>query len=102
MLSHQTASQSGNLSNKVKKALKAKKSVRKYAHFFEYMILGIISFIVFKNTNNPKLYSFLLCYINASLDEIHQYFIEGRHCQVKDVIIDCSGSIIGIVFMSLI
>ena len=102
LLSHQTATQSGKLSNKVKKAIKAKKSVRKYAHFFEYMILGIISFFVFKNTVHPKLNSFLLCYIYASLDEIHQYFIEGRHCQVKDVLIDCSGSLIGIFLVSLI
>ena len=102
MLSHQTATQSGRLSNKVKKAVKAKKSVRKYAHYIEYFILGIISFFVFKNTEHQILNSFLLCYINASIDEIHQYFIEGRHCRVKDVCIDVLGSLTSILLVSLI
>lgn len=102
MLSHQTAAQSGKLSNKVKKAIKAKRSVRKYAHYIEYLILGVIAFIVFRKTEHQILNSFLLCYINASIDEIHQYFIEGRHCQVKDVCIDVLGSLTGILLVSLI
>ena len=97
MLSHQTAAQSGKLSNKVKKAIKAKRSVRKYAHYIEYLILGVIAFVVFRKTEHQILNSFLLCYINASIDEIHQYFIPGRAMALKDVLIDSSGALLAMI-----
>ena len=36
------------------------------------------------------------CSIYAVTDELHQYFVPGRSCQVKDVMIDSSGALTGI------
>lgn len=72
---------------------------RKSAHFIGYMILGILStllFLKFKNINKKSLFAFLLCVIYATSDEIHQLFVPGRTGQLKDVIIDSCGSIVGI------
>ncbi len=74
--------------------------VRKLGHFIEYMILGILVMNAFKKcgyTNNKIWgYSLIFCVLYASSDEIHQLFVPGRGCQVKDVIIDSFGAMVGI------
>lgn len=72
--------------------------VRKFAHFFAYMILGIfVSNALYKNGNKKVvLYSFVFCFMYAVSDELHQIIVPGRGCQLKDVIIDSVGSITGI------
>ena len=74
--------------------------VRKYAHFFAYMILGILSVnaLYLNGIKDRKaiLYSFIISFLYAISDEIHQIFVPGRAGQVMDVLIDSSGGIIGI------
>lgn len=77
--------------------------VRKMAHFSIYMVGGIL-LINLVNTYTGKrawLYAWLIGTTYAITDEIHQYFVPGRSCEIKDVLIDSSGVIIGIVVVVL-
>lgn len=72
--------------------------VRKMAHFTIYLILGLFVFNFVKELNirHIILLSLLVCFIYACSDEVHQFFVIGRSCELKDVLIDTSGSFIGI------
>ena len=72
--------------------------IRKLAHFSEYMILGLLAYLNIIEYSKTKLIlkSFIFSFLFSTSDEIHQYFIENRHCSFKDVLIDSSGAIIGI------
>lgn len=76
------------------------KPVRKSAHFFLYFVLGILIINLFKSFElfNYKtiLIAILLCFLYACSDEIHQLFIKGRSCEVRDILIDTIGSLSGI------
>lgn len=91
-----------NLSTKEKeKVLKyLVKPVRKSAHFFLYFVLGILIINLFKSFElfNYKtiILAILLCFLYACSDEIHQLFIKGRSCEVRDILIDTIGSLSGI------
>lgn len=78
--------------------------VRKGAHFIEYLILGILIYLVLSNfkLNKVFLISIFLCFLYACSDEIHQLFIIGRTPKILDVIIDISGSILGIMIINKI
>ena len=77
--------------------------VRKLAHFTEYLILGILLVLTFKEFNLKKYYliSIIIAVIYASSDEIHQLFLIGRSAKVLDVFIDSFGGSIGIFLMKL-
>lgn len=77
--------------------------IRKLAHFTEYLILGflVINMFTKNNINNLYLISIILCIIYAISDEIHQIFIPGRACQLRDILIDSIGSITGIYLYKL-
>ena len=74
--------------------------VRKFAHFFAYAVLGFLVVIAFSKSGvkgrRAFLLSLMVCVIYAASDEIHQLFVPGRGCQIKDVIIDSAGSAVGI------
>ena len=78
--------------------------IRKLAHFTEYLILGVLVINMFTKNNARKYYllSILLCILYAISDEIHQFLIPGRACQIKDILIDSIGSITGIYLYKLI
>lgn len=80
--------------------------IRKLAHFTLYFILGILIYNVihFYPINNKKicLISILLSIIYACSDEIHQLFIPGRSGELRDVLIDMVGSLLGILIVSKI
>lgn len=78
--------------------------IRKLAHFTEYLILGFLTInMLDKNDISKKhLISILICIIYATSDEIHQIFVPGRTCQIKDILIDSIGSITGIYLYKLI
>lgn len=114
--SSQEADQSNNLSTNVTKVVieivekvvpnqdfdvkKINHYIRKNAHFFVYMILGLL---LMNATNSHKgvfktqvIIVFFLGVLIASLDEFYQSFIPGRGPGIKDVVIDTSGLFIGI------
>lgn len=78
---------------------------RKSAHFLGYMMLGILVMsllLQYDNLQHKALKSFIICVLYAISDEIHQLFVPGRAGQVKDVMIDSSGAILGIFIVLLI
>ncbi|HHX61645.1 MAG TPA: VanZ family protein [Epulopiscium sp.] len=112
-LSHQPAAQSSNLSsgltelimniiNKIAPDLSLgfesfHHFVRKNAHFFAYLVLGVL---VANATRGYKgkgiMVALLICVLYAISDELHQLFIPGRSGQVMDVVIDSAGSVVGV------
>lgn len=76
--------------------------VRKGAHFSAYAILGglcFVEFSYFKGVNFKKQFTaaFFISVLYAASDEIHQYFVPGRACEFRDVMIDSCGALFGIV-----
>lgn len=81
------------------------KLVRKLAHMTEYASLGalVCAFaLTFKKVKSGLTLSVLFCALYAASDEIHQLFVPGRSGQLSDVLIDTSGSVLGIAAMGLL
>lgn len=86
--------------------------VRKLGHFSEYAALGFFAFTFFlnifvRNATNLKykitfLISFVFSILYAASDEFHQTFVVGRDGNIKDVLIDSSGALLGIVVSSVL
>lgn len=74
--------------------------IRKSAHVVAFAIL---TFLIFQSlrpyTKKVYRYSFLLSFLYACTDEIHQYFIPGRSALVTDVLIDSIGIIIALLIL---
>ena len=115
-LSHQTVAQSSELSVGITEVIVEKVEkvspnmefnigsfhhiVRKNAHFFIYLVLG---FLVVYALGRSGVHgyrmiglSLLVCVLYAISDEVHQLFVPGRGAQVKDVLIDSAGAIVGV------
>lgn len=77
--------------------------IRKSAHFFTYFTLGIL---VVNALSPNHFYKYRLalaiCVAYAISDEAHQLFIPGRSGEVRDVLIDSAGALLGIVVYVLI
>lgn len=112
-LSHQAASQSSQLSRgltvtiiniieKVAPNLEVEFDafdyfVRKNAHFFAYLILGLLVANAMRNGQaNRSFAAISLCVLYALSDEFHQTFIPGRAGQWMDILIDSAGSVFGV------
>ena len=78
--------------------------VRKCAHMFSYCILAILLFMSVYEDNIKKaiIIAFLGTFLYACSDEFHQLFIPGRSGEFRDVMIDSTGGIMGIVFTTFI
>lgn len=74
--------------------------VRKLAHFSEYFLLAVtIAFPLYVYGIRGiwlVITGGILCVGFAALDELHQYFVSGRSCSARDVLIDSCGSLFGI------
>lgn len=74
--------------------------VRKMAHFTIYMILGILVTLLVREYNvsfyKCLFISLLVCLLYSISDEVHQLFVMGRSGEIRDILIDTSGSFIGI------
>jgi VanZ family protein len=73
--------------------------IRKAAHFTEYGFLGlwVTGFLkTFSKFRERYLkvwgLTVILVFIYACTDELHQYFVAGRSCEFRDVLIDTSGA----------
>ena len=83
--------------------------VRKLAHFTEYTLLGLFISLTAKEHYNKKRYHEehflirifiipLICgVLYAASDEIHQRFVPGRSCELRDVLIDTCGVLLGVI-----
>lgn len=71
--------------------------IRKNAHFFAYLVLGLLVANAMRGYRGRKvLVAVLICVLYAMSDELHQTFIPGRAGQVMDVVIDSAGSVVGV------
>lgn len=88
---------------------------RKLAHFTEYAVLGMLlsltlrrveKFIEKSRQTRPKIWAFwlpaLLALLYAISDELHQRFVDGRSCELRDICIDFAGGCLGILIASRI
>ncbi|WIV12107.1 VanZ family protein [Proteiniborus sp. MB09-C3] len=120
-LSHQSATKSNDLSTGItEKIIRTVERVapdleldlgnfnhitRKNAHFFAYLILGILVINTQRYGNvhgyRKIVLALTICVFYAISDEIHQLFISGRSGQFKDVLIDTVGAIFGIIVYSV-
>ena len=81
--------------------------VRKCAHFSIYAMLGMLTInfmLTFENKKMSKkiIFALLFCMFYAITDEFHQYFIPGRSAEIRDVLIDSSGALTGILFVIIV
>jgi VanZ family protein len=74
--------------------------VRKVAHFTEYLILGLLAYNALREEaklNKSLILSVIIVFLYASSDEFHQSFIPGRGPAFRDVLIDTTGGLAGII-----
>ncbi|MFC2145630.1 VanZ family protein [Actinomycetota bacterium] len=80
--------------------------LRDLAHFLEFLILGILTMLYsyrFKSTVFKRVSLVLFfCILIALIDEIIQFFSPGRAMELYDLLLDSSGSIIGIILILLL
>ena len=81
--------------------------VRKSAHASEYLLLGVLMALTLYSwfLECPYLV-FLMGWLATTLyaesDEIHQLFVQGRACMLRDVGIDAAGAVLGILLLAII
>ena len=80
--------------------------IRKTAHFLVYTNLGMLLFLCCKTfeirDRKRILVSFMLAFLYACTDEVHQLFVNGRSGEFRDVCIDSCGALTGILIAYLI
>lgn len=80
--------------------------IRKLTHFGLYFILGILTFLCFKeypiDLRKQIIFSIAFCFLYAVSDEVHQIFTSDRGPRALDVLIDTLGSTTSITIISLI
>ncbi|ARC84774.1 vanZ like family protein [Clostridium argentinense CDC 2741] len=76
--------------------------IRKLGHFTEYFILYVLFYNVLKEYFKFKssiLLSIVFVFLYSCSDEFHQLFVIGRDGSIKDVILDTSGGMIGMLIV---
>ena len=80
--------------------------IRKAAHFTEFAILGGLTLWTGRCLNQKLLKNLMpvsfVCLLTAVVDEFIQLFSPGRSAEVADVVLDYSGSLIGMLLLCLI
>lgn len=83
--------------------------IRKTAHFSIYTLLGFLTanafayqkhLYGFPSKKKVVVFSVAIGALYAVTDELHQYFVPGRSCSLRDMLIDSAGVTAG-VFLSL-
>ncbi len=120
IFSHQTGSQSGQLSNTLARFLtkifqrpadqaaiaRFEGVLRTLAHGGIFFILALLTCWAFSETSSAHLrnalLTFIVCALYAASDELHQVFIPGRAGQWSDYLIDMIGVVVAIIFYQLV
>lgn len=80
--------------------------VRKLAHFSIYAVIGVCMMLVIyafsKKIILSATFGLLLSMLYAMYDENRQLYVDGRSGSLKDVLIDSSGALTGIIIMVLL
>jgi VanZ family protein len=73
--------------------------VRKCGHLCEYAILAALLYRALRTLpERPISLAFILAAIYAALDEFHQSFVASRTGSPWDVVVDCVGALLGLLF----
>lgn len=77
--------------------------VRKCAHMCIYAVLGVLAFLNVASLRKLRLtvrliFAWVFCVSYSFADEWHQTFVSGRSGELRDVLIDSIGALIGILF----
>lgn len=82
---------------------RAEHFLRKTAHFVEFFALGALLCGFLLSLKKTRLFSCLcslaIAFCYAAADELHQYFMPGRAASVKDVLLDGTGALCGVLLM---
>lgn len=74
--------------------------IRKLAHFGEYAVMGILTYLVWHPwvQRRKKLYLLVVVwvFVSGSCDEFHQLFVPGRYGNLADVCLDTCGGAFGL------
>jgi len=73
--------------------------IRKCAHFSAYASLGFCTSCAVGRRRLFSLGSLIawgICILYACSDELHQHFVAGRSCELRDVLIDSCGALTGL------
>ncbi len=105
ILSAQTGDESQSLSDEFIIIFGLKLSsdfIRTCAHFLEYAGLSVLVFNALYRTFGyfRPFISVIISALYAVSDEFHQLFVEGRACQISDIIIDSMGAAAGIAVLT--
>ena len=77
--------------------------VRKCGHLLEYAILSALLYRALgTRRDRPFALAFILAATYAALDEFHQSFVASRTGSPWDVVVDCAGAFLGLLFCSLL
>ena len=79
--------------------------IRKSAHFTEYAVLGVLVFWCLYKLKDKRLRTacaVLLGSLYSATDELHQLFSEWRSCELRDMLIDTGGVLVGALFGLLV
>lgn len=80
--------------------------LRKSAHFAEYAVLGLLSFLLVESYGFSikicAVSALLYCFLFAACDEAHQLFVDGRSGSITDVFVDFAGSFLGIMLCMIV
>lgn len=74
--------------------------IRKLAHMAEYAVLALTVafplYLVWRLAGKQLLFICeSICVLYAASDELHQWFVPGRSCELRDIIIDSAGAFLG-------
>ncbi|TWH59762.1 VanZ family protein [Desulfitobacterium sp. LBE] len=73
--------------------------VRKSAHFLTYLVLSVLTMNALRRSGIKGVRQIAIaigiCVLYAISDEAHQLFVPGRSGQLKDVLLDSGGAIVG-------
>lgn len=87
-------------------AMRVDHPVRKTAHATEYAVLGLLLAGSFSDRKRKRWMSIAVPWLFGTMyavsDEIHQYFVPGRSCQVSDMMLDSLGVIVGVLIGQLL
>ncbi len=75
--------------------------LRKIAHFTEFASLGLLLSWLFGMLQKKRIYPFLCGAMAACIDETIQLFVPERGPGIKDVLIDISGVLTGMIILHL-
>lgn len=77
--------------------------VRKAAHMTLYLVLCLLVFFALRHWKPWRwVASPAICFLLATLDEYHQTFVLGRSGELRDALVDLSGSLIGLLLIYLV